>query len=214
MKKNVLSIVTALAIVCLGAWLFGLSFDSWIEVLTLALPVTVLALAIEDFWRKQQTSKQLMTWQYFVGLAIIGAGIIFWFFAESAQTIFKMIVWLIVMVLTAAIGFIWFKYIYKASLMGDFQKEQLKWKHVRRKFKNASSTDGLTILAATLRYKTIDDKPLADLDEERPLIEYLGELWTLDELNDSAQAGDEIDHLGSEARAYLEFLSTAPKEGV
>lgn len=214
MKKNVFSIVTALAIVCLGAWLFGLSFNSWIEVLTLALPVTVLALAIEDFWRKQQTAKQLMTWQYFVGLAIVGAGIIFWFFAESAQSIFKMIVWLIVMVLTAAICFIWFKCIYKTSLLTDFQKEQLKWKHVRRKFKNANPSDRLIILAAFLRYKTIDDKPLADLDEKRPLIEYLGEIWTLDELNDCGQAGEAIDHLGSEARAYLELLSTAPKEGV
>lgn len=217
MKKNLLSVLTALALVSLAAWLVRLPIVTSLDLLTLVLPTTVLALAIEDMWRKAlcQCSRQSLTWQYYVMIALIPICIIAWFWAYKAVTVASMLIRLGVTLGLVALDLAWHKGIYKKSILTAAQKAQHAWAKYRRKLATWDKEHVSSFLSEWLRYRLIGNSLDGDLDISIPLCSIDGRAMTLKELTllhdtyiDGGKDVTDIAIAGQQASEYIKALTS------
>lgn len=188
-KKNLFTLVTAVFLAVMGAWLVGIGVAEIISGLTLVIPTIVMALLIEDLFRKLLGAREKLTWQYFLGDLFVIGSILVWFYASKSVTVKEMVVRLISVFLLGLLGGVWFKFIYRDSIAEDGEKEQARWAKYRAKVTAAGATEGYKVLACTLRYRVVGDSLNGALDLDRPLALYSEQLMTLEELIGAADDG-------------------------
>lgn len=189
-RKNLFTLITAVFFAVVGAMLVGIGTLEIISGLTLAIPTIIMALLIEDLFRKLLGEREKLTWQYFLGDLFVISSTLAWFWASKSVTIKEMVFRLIAVFLLGFLGGFWFKLVYTASTQSGEEKEQAKWARFRAKVKASGQAEGYEILACTLRYQLVDNDLSSDLNLDVPLAFYSDQFMTLKELIATAPKDD------------------------
>jgi uncharacterized membrane protein len=209
-KKNLFTVIFAIALVLMGSWLIGIDKAVLIDGMTLVIATMVMTLLIEDFWRKALNAKELLTWEYFAGFLIISGSVMAWLWASESATTREMALRLVATFLSAGLGGIWMAWPYKLSLQSEDEradniggkvqaKQQKRWDRWRKKIETASQEDAISYLSAILCYHLVGDTYLGDLDFARPLIEIDNKVLTIEEAD---KEGVDL-NLVAQAREYV-----------
>lgn len=180
-KKNFLTVGLAILLVLAGSWLVGVPQHKLVDGMTLVIATMVMTLVLEDFWRKALTQKELLSWQYFVGMLIMSSSVLAWLWASESYTNKEMVIRLAATFLFGGLGAWWVAIPYRRSVTTTEEQEQRraeafkekeakKWKRWQRKIKEADLDDAIDYLHAHLRFALIDDNLDSLLDFSRPLI--------------------------------------------
>lgn len=181
-KKNLFTLIMSVFLAVVGALLIGIETYEIVSGLTLVIPTIVLALLIEDLFRKLLGEREKLTWQYFLGELFVISSALAWFWASKSGTMKEMIVGLITVFLLGGCGILWFNLVYRASTQSGEEKEQAKWARFRTKIRASSQEEGYQILSCVLRYRLVDSNIASDLDLTTPLAPYADQFMTLEEL--------------------------------
>lgn len=181
-KKNLFTMLTAVFLAVVGAWLIGIGTLEIISGLTLVIPTVVMALLIEDLFRKLLGERGKLTWQYFLGEMFVVGSTLTWFWASKSTTVKEMAIRLITTFLLGFCGMLWFNFKYKASVQSGEEREQAKWARFRTKVQASTKEDGFKILACCLRFRLVDNNLANPLDLDQALALYNRKLMTLEEL--------------------------------
>lgn len=192
-KKNLFTVILAITLVLIGSWLVGIPRSVIIDGMTLVIATMVMTLMIEDFWRKMLTSRELLTWQYFVGALIISGSVMAWLWASESTTTQEMAIRLAVTFLCGGLGGVWMAIPYRTSVEPEKPKEdryvareQKKWSKWRQKIEKSAPEDKIRHLGSHLRFYLVGNTIGGDLDIARPLCLVKDELLTLDEMKEQA----------------------------
>lgn len=194
-KKNFLTVGLAIALVLAGSWLVGVPQHKLVDGMTLVIATMVMTLILEDFWRKALTDKERLTWQYFVGMAIMSLAVLAWLWASESYTNKEMIVRLIATFLSSSVGAWWMAVPYRRSISTGqdeaerkaikYQKQEAKrWARWAKKAKAASYEEALDILRDHLRFHILGNTLEGDLDFTSPLMIVSEEVLTYREAMD------------------------------
>ena len=209
-KKNLFTVILAVTLVLIGSWLVGLPKSVLIDGMTLVIATMVMTLLIEDFWRKALTAKELLTWEYFAGFAIISGAVMAWLWTSESSTTQEMAVRLTATFLSAGLGGIWMALPYRLSIQGEDEqqgtkaekyeaREQKKWKRWQTKISKATKEDAIRYFGSNLRFHLIGNSYLGDLDFSQPLIQVGEEIYTYEQ---AEKEGVDI-NLVAQARDYI-----------
>lgn len=213
-KKNLFTVILATVLVLIGCWLVGIPRPAIINGMTLVLATMVMTLLIEDFWRKALTAKELLTWQYFIGAALISASVLAWLWASESVTNEEMVIRLVATFLSGGLGGIWMAIPYTNSVrpredrdaekvLKIRDKQSRAWERWVKKIEKAKPEDRKRYLGAHLRFHLVGDTSGGALDFTRPLAVVDEKALTLDEMVKA-----EIDpSLVAQVDAYLQMIA-------
>ena len=125
-KKNLFTVLLATFLVLIGCWLVGIEPIKIVDGMTLVIATMVMTLLIEDFWRKALMEKELLTWQYFVGAALVSGSVLAWLWTIESFTIQEMVVRLVATFLLAGMGGIWMAIPYRNSVQPRDERDAIK----------------------------------------------------------------------------------------
>jgi hypothetical protein len=206
-KKNLFTLLAAVFLAVTGAWLVGIGTAEIVSGLTLVIPTVVMALLIEDLFRKLLGAREKLTWQYFLGEVFVIASVLMFLYASKSITVKEMAIRLIATFLLGVCGILWFNVLYKRSIESDEERLQETWAKYRAKVRAAGATEGYKVLACTLRYHLVGDTLDGALDFDKPLAEYGEQLMTLEELIGATDDGSGIQQIAvDEATNYIKKL--------
>lgn len=203
-KKNLFVLLSSVFLAVIGALLVGIEFDVLISGLTLVIPTVVMALLIEDLWRKLLGAREKLTWQYFIGEAFIIGSVLTFFWASKSDSVKSCLLRLLSVFLFGVLGGIWTKFIYRPSTQTYEERAQESWAKFRRKAKKSTKEEGTKLLNNSLRFRLVGDNLDGDLDFERPLGIFNEQCMTYEELCGSDDDG--TGNLGTVQRAAYEYI--------
>jgi hypothetical protein len=192
-KKNLFTVLLAIVLVLLGCWLVGIERGAIIDGMTLVIATMVMTLLIEDFWRKALTTKELLTWQYFIGALLISGSVMAWLWASESTATQDMVVRLVATFLSGGLGGIWMAIPYRRSVEPEEDREdarveryqareEKKWLKWYEKIKKATPEDALNYLGAHLRFHPLGDNLDGPLDFAQPIAVVDEKVLTYEEL--------------------------------
>lgn len=181
-KKNFLVLLVAVVLVLTGSYLLGISRSVIVDGMTLVIATVSLALLLEDFWRKMLEDRDKLTWEYFVGAALVVGSIVAFLWASQSVETKEMVARLGVTFFLGGLGGFWFSAVYKKSTQSQQTRDESIWAKTRKKIPKIKDRDRLQkTLYKALRYRLVSDRIDGDLDPDRPLIRWKQELLTYEE---------------------------------
>jgi len=156
---------------------------------------------LEDLWYKMLNKRDLLTWEYFVGLVIVLLSIITFLWASESVTNGEMFVRLGLTAFLCTLGYFWFSIYWKRSISDIEKAEKETWERAKKKIKKADKDKAEKILNHSLRYRLVGDTLDGGIDLERPLSIIDDQIMTYEELCAVDVEDPEREVQVSEARA-------------
>lgn len=178
--KNLKAELTALIVALLAAWVAQVPVMWMVYGLTLFIPATIFVLYLEDFYRKADEDRSLLTYQYFLGGVVLIGAMVAWFWASQSTTVAQQGVRLGVTFLVSVVGTVWFNKAYKHSIQTDEEQEieriekfekryQKRWTKICKKIAKAGKEEALRYIGANLAYRLVGDSLDGDVNFDLPL---------------------------------------------
>jgi len=218
LKKNLLVLVTSVLLVLIGAWLVRMPRDVLIYSICIMVAVVPMSLMIEDLWRKMFDGKDNLTWQYFVGTAIVFLSVLAWLWTVESVTMQELWLRLGVCAFSGALASYWFYGPYERSLNHDGEKtagdraeerEARRWERVKKKVKKIKGSESKAkVIAKNLRYRLTGDTLDGGLVFDKPLAFFEGKCLSLSEVGQvkSDNEDDPINGIKERAERYINAL--------
>ncbi len=124
------------------------------DVLTVVVFVTVMALTAEDVADKAFGNRKLMTWQYAILVAFVLTCDFLWVFLGSCDTWMQLLIRVLLLMAAAAGTGMWAWFAYRVSVMSDRERNILSktiaYRKLARKFKKMNDEEVKTALESAL----------------------------------------------------------------
>lgn len=208
-RKNLFTLLTAVFLAVTGAWLMKIEVAELVSGLTLVIPTVILALLIEDLFRKLLGEREKLTWQYFLGEMFIIGSTLSWFWASTSITMKELIIRLVTTFLLAGIGMLWFNIVYRGSTQTIEEKQQAKWARLRTKIKASTKEEGYKILSGILRYRMDNNTLSGNIDFTSPLAPYDNQFMTYEEImaEENDDGSGNLQMVRESASKYIQDLT-------
>lgn len=166
-----------------------LSLQEALEMLTVIVFITVLALGTEDVFRKLIFARKLITWQYAILMAFVLTCDFLWLYLADCDTYVQLAVRTLMLAVAAGGTVTWALFAYRISVMTDGEKmilaKSMAFRRIRRNFKDMSDEQVRTALESTLFCRLEGDRLEGRLLVSEP---FHPESKTVTELQDCTDA--------------------------
>lgn len=183
-KKNLVVMVIVTIVLCIIAIVREMPQDQFVAGMTMWFAGAVIALSLEDLFRKIWTDKEKLNWQYCVGTGIVLLSVLAFLWASESAELMVNIYRLMIAVFFGFLGGVWFYGPYKKSISSKEDRYTEKWEKALSRIEKAKKIEKKSaILSTVCRYRTTGDSLDSPVDFGKPIAEFNGQCLTVAEVS-------------------------------